>query len=208
MEHDEDKVSCDDGSCINSKIKNQWTIGIVLVILVTIFSFAIFNPKKDNELKPSVRQGQMQQQVQQYPQQQVQQYPQQQMQQPLAQSQAAQQVAFMNFNTVPAAPRCRFCGFSAINPIYGPNGAVTCPNCTRNLPMPNNAGGGFNQVAFQPRNNMNPNYVPCFPQGQPVAFTNPLAPPITRKATMIHPFRGVCSNCHQILETPAGAAVR
>ena len=35
------KETCSDGSCSNPKTKNQWYIGIAVIVLVTIFSIGL-----------------------------------------------------------------------------------------------------------------------------------------------------------------------
>lgn len=170
-------------TCFNPLAKKQLFIGVVGIAIITVFSMAMFRPQPDTK-----------QQTQMFSQQRAVQYA----------PQHLQQAPYSTRNFSPVT--CPFCGFTSSNPAVTPNGMFTCPNCARNtaLPAPPQSGGTFTQAAFQTGRNTHPNYARGFVQGQQIAFTNPLAPPITRDAVMPHPFRGVCSNCHQILETPAG----
>ncbi|MBF0254303.1 MAG: magnetochrome domain-containing protein [Candidatus Omnitrophica bacterium] len=101
---------------------------------------------------------------------------------------------------------------------YVPPNCATCPNVTQCFP---NAGNSMQPVAYAPRrfpnvgNSMQPvAYVPpncatcpnvtqCFPNAgpmQPVAMTQTIPPPpIYTNAIMPHGYRGVCSNCHTVL---------
>ncbi|MBF0571465.1 MAG: magnetochrome domain-containing protein [Candidatus Omnitrophica bacterium] len=67
-------------------------------------------------------------------------------------------------------------------------------------------GNYGNQAAMVPAQNQNA-YYGNGNYGNQVAMTQPTtqAPPITRDATLPHAYRGVCSNCHQILESSMGA---
>lgn len=79
-----------------------------------------------------------------------------------------------------------------------------CPSFTQCFPP---AGGGAQPVAFTNPHAGCPSFAQCFPQGSAtaVALTQPImgaataaatAPPIFRDAVLLHPFRGVCENCH------------
>lgn len=170
-------------SCFKPGTKKLVLIGITSIVFITIFSMAMFKPRQNMERQVDARsslntRGQT----------------------------FSQQAPHATQSVSPVT--CPFCGFYASNPIITPNGMLTCPNCARNIIPPSPSGGAFTQAVFTPGRNVYPNYAQGFTQGQQVAFTKPGAPPITRDAVMPHPFRGVCSNCHQILETPAGIGAR
>ncbi len=170
-------------SCFKPGTKKYLIMGMTAIVLITIFSVAMFKPQPNMGRQVDVRNNLNPRG-------------------PMASQQPHQQVPYSTNGASPVM--CPFCGFYVSNPIITPNGMLTCPNCARNIIPPSPSGGTFTQAAFQPRHNVYPNYVQGLPQGQQVVFTKPGAPPITRDAVMPHPFRGVCSNCHQILETPAG----
>jgi hypothetical protein len=181
-------------SCLKPQAQKHWFIGIAIVVLITIFSLAMFHPKEE-PAQMVAGQGNFYGPGQRYSQQAIQSFPQGGM----------QQAAFRTQGIAPVL--CPYCGFSASSPIFSPNGMLTCPNCARNIVLPVGPhGGGFTQVALPHTIATCPNPAQCFPQQTPgggfapVAFTNPIAPPpITRNAIMPHEYRGVCSNCHQIL---------
>jgi len=97
-----------------------------------------------------------------------------------------------------------------------PAGCATCPTAPQCFPGIGGAGGGLSPIAFacptqgftqagfqQPACPTGNNFAQPFSGGQQIALTTPgVAPPITRDAILPHGFRGVCSNCHQILGTP------
>lgn len=173
-------------SCFKLGAKNLWLVGIGAVALITIFSTAMFRPQQSTGQQIEARKSSNT--SRQIPSQQPIQYA----------PQASQQAPYSTRGTSPVT--CPFCGFYVSNPIIAPNGTMTCPNCARNIILSSPSGGAF---ARRPGNNAYPNYAQGFTPGQQVAFTKPGAPPITRNAVLPHAFRGVCSNCHQILETQA-----
>lgn len=179
-------------SCEGINAKNQWAIGFAVVVIVTIFSIAMFktrdtsldNPVGFNRDLPAPYQGSQEflglGQTVAFNQgaippgcatcpNLVQCFP---------QASPAQPVAFGV-----GLSRCPFCRFNFNSPQAGPNGMPMCPRCLRNLP----AAIGNNNLT-------------------PVAFNLPplfsnkgvLASPIFRDAVMLHEYRGVCSNCHLI----------
>ncbi|MBF0486045.1 MAG: magnetochrome domain-containing protein [Candidatus Omnitrophica bacterium] len=101
-------------------------------------------------------------------------------------------------------PNCNWRMYSQ----QGMNEFPRCPNCGQVMARCNN---NFQNQNFQNQNsqyNAAPNgYYGNGNFGNQVAMTQGTAtqaPPITRDAMMPHAYRGVCSNCHQILDASAG----
>lgn len=104
-------------------------------------------------------------------------------------------------------PNCNWRMFAQ----QGQNEFPRCPNCSQIMAR----GGAYYQNQNAPQNFYNPgnaqmgnmqmgNNQMGNNQMAPVALQNPVsAPPISSNAVMPHGYRGVCSNCHQILDTPA-----
>jgi len=70
-------------------------------------------------------------------------------------------------------------------------------------------GGGYSQIAYRPGCATPQNYNAMTIPGQQVALTNTIPPPtIFRDAILPHEFRGVCSNCHKILNTQNQTGIR
>lgn len=214
-ENNRDNVPADE-PCVNFDIKNKWTIGSVLIVLVIIFTMAMFKSSDGRGQRGLRRSTALDRREN------------------MLQVQAMQgfgQNRGPSNNAV--GRRCPFCNFSLMYPGVTLDGAINCPNCFRNIGTSNTGnnafnqvayqcpvGGAFNQVAYQspvgggftqvalPAGCATcPNAAQCFPPGQQVAFANNiLPPPISRNAAMFHQYRGVCSNCHTILNN--GARVR
>jgi len=87
----------------------------------------------------------------------------------------------------------------------------TCPHCSWRIPSQNQGNHVFRCPNCQALiNGMSPNVGPIFQNfGQTQRNAAPLkAPPITSDAKMPHSYRGVCSNCHQILSARGAGGVR
>ncbi|MBF0594557.1 MAG: hypothetical protein HQL22_06285 [Candidatus Omnitrophica bacterium] len=92
-----------------------------------------------------------------------------------------QMAAGQNSGTI-LCPQCRF---SYNDPNFWNRGYSRCPRCQSMIPMATPGSPGFQQVAG-------------------TALT---PPPIFRDAVMLHPFRGICENCHVVrpdIAIPAG----
>ena len=208
-----EKISKD--KCLKSNVKQQWIVGITAVVLVAIFSIAMFNAEQrqlpvNNDpviqaaFRPNsnINHGGFSQVAlpagcatcpsapQCFPQTPV------------------QQVAFRK--PVGRAMMCPLCNFKIL-PSKGPGGMFNCPQCRGAFSM-QPFSGAMSQVALPAGCATCPSAPQCFPQQpvQQVAFTKNkvAAPPITRDAIMPHSYRGVCGNCHQISGVNPNVGVR
>jgi len=174
------------GGCMNTDAKNLWFIGGAIIILVIIFSIAMFRTQEHSTMPQN--------------------------------HQIGQPVAYGYGGNIDPFAGPVFDTFSgqqvAFRQEAAPPPCALSPQAHQHL----YSGNAGQQVAFrQPMHN--PSTLPRCPmthphaqalgQGQQVAFTQGMqqnvqqrVPPIFNDAVMPHKYRGVCSNCHQILKRP------
>ena len=178
-----DEANCLDAclaGCANLNVKSIWVVGVAVIILVTVFCFAMIS----NPGKPASQIAPM-------------------MAQPVAMTIPPE--GFVPYPMDPVLQWGMQGGMQGMQPVasYGPNCPIY-PNAGASYPP---AAAGQQMMAGNYYGN-NPNVAPYYPQPavmQPVAAVQPAqsmtpqAPPIFRDAVMKHEYRGVCENCHKIL---------
>ena len=163
------------GTCANLNVKSIWVVGIAVIVLVSIFCFAMIS-----NTGKSVPQGASM------------------VMQPVAMTIPPE--GFMPYQMDPLVQW----GMQGMQPaaVYGPNCPIYPQAGTPQQAAPARpyyGNGGYygnnpNVVPYYPQTAVQP-----VAMVQPVPQTVPQAPAIFRDAVMQHEYRGVCENCHRIL---------
>ncbi|MBF0217210.1 MAG: hypothetical protein HQL30_09495 [Candidatus Omnitrophica bacterium] len=188
------KIHCDDNKCAGTDSKNLWLVGTAVIMLVTLFCFAIAKPGSNAVPVPDAAGSVIVQPVTGGVQAAFTPDTHPTADQMLSQWQNGK-VAWANPNCIVGnqgsgqgvqwrsqaavsqargVSRCPVCNF----PYNSASGVTRCANCGGTLPLNNRpaagaagSGGGFTNVALPANCMVCPNVTQCFPPGQAVALT-------------------------------------